>query len=115
MRQHIALTNFANLIMLPASMLKTGIVLTLFAGSALAQTPSATNAPSSGNASAATNAPSAAAIVGGANTASNPTRQIGLAEALQMALQSNLDIQVSRFDPMISGYSVTAATAVYEP
>lgn len=32
-----------------------------------------------------------------------------------MALQSNLDIQVSRFDPMISGYSVTTATAVYEP
>jgi hypothetical protein len=54
-------------------------------------------------------------LVGGANTAANPTRQIGLAEAIQMALQSNLDIQVSRYNPQISQYALSEAFAVYEP
>jgi outer membrane protein TolC len=76
-----------------------------------AQNPPVTNAPPN----ARTNAPSAAAIVGGANTASNPVRPIGLSEVIQMALQSNLDIQVSRFDPQISGFTLSEAYAVYEP
>lgn len=88
-------------------MLKTGTIVALFASgvAAHAQNPGG----------AATNAPSAAPIVGSANTAANPTRAIGLSEALAMSLQSNLDIQVSRFDPQIAEFGIGAATAVYEP
>lgn len=70
------------------------------------QTPPATGV--------STNTPSAA-IVGAVNTAANPTRPIGLAEAIQMALQSNLDIAVNRFDPQISQFLITESTAIYEP
>lgn len=85
-------------------MLKTGLVMTLLASGAavFAQTPPAmTNAPTHALASA--------------NTAAGPTRQIGLNEAVQMALQSNLDIQVSRFDPRISQFTLSEASAIYEP
>ena len=111
--QSLLLTNFANFIMLRPSMRKTGIIIALLTGSAgiYAQNPPTTNAP----ASSVTNAPSAAAIVGGVNTAGNPTRPIGLSEVIQMALQSNLDIQVSRFDPRISQFTLSIASAVYEP
>lgn len=44
-----------------------------------------------------------------------PMRKISLAEAVQMALASNLDIQVLRFNPEISRYSLSEAYAVYEP
>lgn len=50
-----------------------------------------------------------------ANTATLPTRQISLSDVIQMALQSNLDIQFLRYNPEKSQYSLTASTAVYEP
>ncbi len=52
---------------------------------------------------------------GTANTAANPTRQISLADAVQMALQSNLDIQILRYNPKFSEYALSEAYAVYEP
>ncbi len=83
-------------------MRKIALVCALLGSSALhAQNPAATNTSS--------------AAVGTANTAANPNRQIGLAEAVQMALQSNLDIQVSRFNPTISQFALSEAFAVYEP
>lgn len=85
-------------------MRKTGLVVALLASPCvLAQTPPTTNAPA------------VAATVGSANTAANPTRQISMTEALSMALQSNLDIQVSRFDPRIAEFAITDALAIYEP
>jgi outer membrane protein TolC len=85
-------------------MRKTGFIIALLASSvgAHAQTPPSTNAP-------------ATVLVGGANTAANPTRKIELSEMIAMALQSNLDIQVSRYDPRISEFSISEAYAVYEP
>ena len=85
-------------------MRKTGLVVALLASPCvLAQTPSTTNAPA------------AAAAVGSANTAANPTRQISLSEAVTMALQSNLDIQVFRFNPQFAEFALSRAYAVYEP
>jgi outer membrane protein TolC len=86
-------------------MRKTGLIVALLASGVVVP---AQNQPG-------TNAHSAAAIVGGANTAASPTRQIGLAEAIQMALQSNLDIQVFRFNPQISQFTLSDAYSVYEP
>jgi outer membrane protein TolC len=111
--QSLLLTNFANFIMLRPSMRKSGLIVALLASGAgvYAQNPPVNNAPPNAN----TNAPSAAAIVGGANTASNPVRPVGLAEVIQMALQSNLDVQVSRFNPQMAQYELSAAYSVYEP
>lgn len=90
--------------MLRHSMRKTGFVVALLSAAAVsAQLPPATNAFS------------AAAMVGGANTASNPNRQISLSEAVTMALHSNLDIQVFRFNPQLSEFALSRAYAVYEP
>lgn len=55
------------------------------------------------------------AIVGTANTAAQPSRQISLNDAIQMALQSNLDIQIFRYNPQISQFAISEAYAVYEP
>jgi outer membrane protein TolC len=98
-------------------MLKTRILVALLASgfAVSAQNQTATNAVSAAYASSLTNSPSVAALVGGANTAANPTRPISLGDAIQMALQSNLDIQVSRFDPRISEFAVSVAYSVYEP
>jgi len=53
--------------------------------------------------------------MGTANTAANPNRPISLEEAIAMALQSNLDIQIARYNPTISRYAISEAYAVYEP
>lgn len=50
-----------------------------------------------------------------ANTAAQPNRQITLAEAIQLALQKNLDIAIFRYNPEISQYALSASFAVYEP
>jgi outer membrane protein TolC len=95
--------------MLPASMRKIAVIIPLlFAGvSSRGQAPNTNTAP--------TTITNLAAIVGTANTATNATRQLSLAEAIQMALQSNLDIQFVRYSPNIAQYSVSEALAFYEP
>jgi outer membrane protein TolC len=42
-------------------------------------------------------------------------RPISLAEAVQMALGHNFDVQIRRYDPEISKYRLNASYAVYEP
>jgi outer membrane protein TolC len=95
-------------------MRKIALLVALLSSAAAlrAQTPSANpTATTTTN----TYVPSVAGLVGAANTAANPNRQIGLKDAIQMALQSNLDIQVFRFNPRISEFTLSESFAVYEP
>ena len=66
-----------------------------------------------------------AAIIAGAwavqaQTTTNPapataTREITLQEAIQMALENNLDVQIQRFGPAISQFNLNGSYAYYEP
>src|SRR5689334_7310860 len=88
--------------MLRPSMRKIALLIVLLAGS---QNLPAQNAAT--NATAASKAPTSA-------PASND-RPISLAEAVQMALQKNLDIQILRYNPQLSQFALSESFAVYEP
>src|SRR5688500_4672542 len=96
MPAHNALTKILNFSMLADLMRKFAIVIALLlAGALRAQTP----------------------VTGTqtANTAANPNRRISLTEAVKMALERNLDIQITRFEPTLSQFDIAGAYAAYEP
>jgi outer membrane protein TolC len=43
------------------------------------------------------------------------TRVLGLTDAIQLALEHNLDIQIARLNPLTNGYAIDFAYGVYEP
>src|SRR5687767_12054370 len=45
----------------------------------------------------------------------NPSRPISLADAIANAVQSNLDIQISRYEPRVFGYALSTALSAYDP
>lgn len=86
-------------------MRKTGILIALLLGRVLAQaqeTPTAASAVTTNK-------------VGTANTATQPSRQVSLSQVIEMALKSNLDIQITRLRPLSSGFSLDEAYGVYDP
>jgi outer membrane protein TolC len=76
--------------------------------SAAAQSSESTNAPPT---TASTNVSSATAQ----STQARKTRVLSLSDAIQLALQHNLDIQIARFNPLTNGYAIDAAWGFYEP
>jgi outer membrane protein TolC len=101
---HIPLTKRTNFIMLNVSMRKTGLAVAVLAGCVcLHAQESAVVHPSPAN------------TVGTANAAALPNRQISLIDAVEMALNSNLDIQITRLDPTIAGYNLKSTYGVYDP
>ena len=50
-----------------------------------------------------------------AQSNSVPTRSLSLDESIQMALEHNLDLQIERYNPRLSLYSLRAAYAGYDP
>lgn len=59
-----------------------------------------------------------AATVGAQGTSTNttnPTRPISLADAIENAVKSNLDIQIVRYQPRTYEYALSAALAAYDP
>src|SRR5687768_9463452 len=95
MPAHNPLTKMANFIMLRALMRKFALLIAICLAGAGAPAQTATNQT--------------------ANTAANPSRKISLVEAVKMALESNLDIQITRFQPQFSQFDIANAYAVYEP
>src|SRR4051812_16581872 len=91
--------------MLRSSMRKIALLMALLLSSPAMRAQTATNAPSN----ISTNAPLTA------NTATLPTRQISLSDVIQMAMQSNLDIQFQRYNPEIAQFGLSESLAVYEP
>lgn len=49
------------------------------------------------------------------STNSGPTRPISLAEAIQLALSHNLDLQIERINPLIAEFNLSGSYSVYEP
>ena len=43
------------------------------------------------------------------------TRVLSLTDAIQLALEQNLDIQIARLNPLTNGYAIDIAYGVYEP
>src|SRR5690242_3123944 len=43
------------------------------------------------------------------------TRVVTLADCIQLALEHNLDIQIQRYNPIISQYDLNGSYGVYEP
>src|SRR5687767_7541578 len=95
MPAHNPLTKMSNFTMLRDSMRRFALLTALWLAGAGAPAQTATNLT--------------------ANTAANPSRRISLVEAVKMALESNLDIQVTRFNPQLSQFDLAAAYAAYEP
>lgn len=60
-----------------------------------------------------TNAPQPAAAMQLAQT--RQTRVLSLTDAIELALEHNLQIQIARFNPLTNGYAINLAYAVYEP
>lgn len=49
------------------------------------------------------------------NPAARPSKEITLAEALQMALENNLEVKIQRFNPLIAEHNLRGSYAIYEP
>ncbi|MBM3837316.1 MAG: TolC family protein [Verrucomicrobia bacterium] len=49
------------------------------------------------------------------NPPAKPSREITLAEAIQMALENNLDVKIQRFNPLIAEHNLRSSYAIYEP
>src|SRR5579871_463299 len=43
------------------------------------------------------------------------TRVLSLTDAIQLALEHNLDIQIARLNPLTNSYAINSAYSVYEP
>ncbi len=96
------------------------LLAALLLGAALntqAQTPAA---PTLNN--APTNAAAPTAVVGTApsgmaatNSPARQTRVLSLADAIQLALRHNFDIQIQQFNPVIDQFSLNSTYGAYEP
>lgn len=50
-----------------------------------------------------------------AQTVTNKVRPLALEEAIQLALQHNLDVQIERVNPLINAFNLSSAYAPYDP
>src|SRR5581483_11820489 len=91
--------------------------LATFAAQAAAQQPAPAPAPT---APPAPNAPAAQATPGQAPAVEpyvvgEATRDLTLEQAIEIALENNLDLKVARLNPQIQDYSLQAARASFRP
>ena len=62
-----------------------------------------------------TNYPAQTNRVGAAETATNNVRSMSLEEAIRLALEHNLDIQIEQYNPLIAEFNLKGAYGAYDP